>query len=408
MTDERAPAPWVHHLRRRLAWSFGSAWLLALGAMLGVSLAEGCARRAEQLDRELSVRATVVYGLTWFDDTGALRGDLLERESSARDHRFPVRAFSVAGVQVFGEPASPAFVAGLEAPSARLLRGELESWSGDVAGQRVHLLPLFENESDRVAGVACVSHPLATLRAQKMRFAAPIVATFVALALVGVGVAQWLSRRSVTPLVAMLDERERFLAGAAHELRTPLATIRAFVESSDAGDEPATVALARVGVVVDRAERSVDALLVYARLDAGAHEPVFEPVRIDLLVDRLVAHMPEADVAAVPVTAAVDLPLFELAIANLLANAERHGRARGGRGLRIALRPGHLAMEDRGPGFPPEVVDRRARRFGWTSAAGGHGIGLALATRVAEIHGGDLSCANTESGARVILSWRSG
>ena len=395
-------------LRRNLARSFAVAWFAGLGLLLAISLWEGLTRRADELDKTLAVRATVIYGLAYFDESGALRTELLEREPLAQDDAYPMRVFLDASARdaAYGPAVSPALAADLQGHVAAIMASERETWSGDAAGQRVHLLPMYFDDGLEPAGVACVAHPLSSLRSQQLHFAALLVGTFALLAGAGILVAIRLANRSVAPVAAVLADRERFIAGAAHELRTPLATLSALAASGLAGDEPANAALERIAGVLTDTERTVEALLAYARLESGSHEPRYEATRIDLLVERLTETMPGATLDLAEVTAEVDLPLFELAASNLLNNAVAHGRASDGAGATVTVRGSSLSVQDSGPGFPATLLDRAGRHYGWTTSPTGHGIGLALVHRVAELHGGTLRLENTASGACAVLTWR--
>ncbi|MEM6989100.1 MAG: HAMP domain-containing sensor histidine kinase [Myxococcota bacterium] len=346
---------------------------------------------------------TVVYGLAWFDVRGDLHDELLQRETELFEGD-RVRIFDARGELMMGEAVPPALATALVGPLRRIASGVQPDLYADYAGQHVYLLPLFGDDSDAVRGVACVTRSDTALQASITAFVGWLLAALGAVAVVGIWVARTLAARSVLPVAALLQQRERFVSAAGHELRTPLATIRTVAESALAGDEPAPRALARTMRVLEDAEAKVEALLAHARVDAGSYEPAFERTRIDGLVESLVESLPEAQLDLEPVTAAVDIRMFQLAIANILTNATKYGDAAQGRGLRIRLRRGAIRFSDDGPGFSVDYLARDDARYGWSSSPAGHGIGLALAEQVARMHGGALELSN-EDGAVVTLSF---
>ncbi len=204
----------------------------------------------------------------------------------------------------------------------------------------------------------------------------------------------------------------RFVADAAHELRTPLAGIAATAEAGTApGLDAETRERLATLLVRDarRAGRIVDDLLTLARYDAGlqperAEVDLVELVRVE--TDRDAVLHPD-DVAVLdaggPVPVAVDAELIGQALTNLLTNARRHGEGRVGVSVGVARGVAWVAVRDEGPGVPAEererVFDRMVRldeaRGGGSGGAGrggGAGLGLAIAREAARAHGGDLVC----------------
>ncbi|WP_245561562.1 HAMP domain-containing sensor histidine kinase [Actinomycetospora chiangmaiensis] len=195
----------------------------------------------------------------------------------------------------------------------------------------------------------------------------------------------------------------RFVADAAHELRTPLAGIAATAEAGTAPDlDPEARERLALLLVRDarRAGRIVDDLLTLARYDAGLSPEREEVDLVDLVraeVDRDAVRHPDDPVvldAAGPVPAAVDVELVGQALSNLLVNARRHG----GGSVHVTVRPGRIAVRDEGPGVPVEERERVFERMVRLDEArggqsGGAGLGLAIAREAARAHGGDLVCA---------------
>ncbi len=220
------------------------------------------------------------------------------------------------------------------------------------------------------------------------------------------------------------EERVRgFLSDAAHELRTPVAGVRAAADTlvRSGGDDPATTEVLAVHVVrqADRAARLVDDMLTMARLDRGI---ALDRRTTDLVpwirteVDRLGLRLPgitlQPDVPSGSVRADVDPDRLAQVLGNLVDNA---ARATGGTGtVRVALGTDEgdvvLEVEDDGPGIPAEdrerVFDRLVRLEDSRDVrSGGAGLGLPIARGIAVAHGGTLVHGDdgTLGGARFVL-----
>ncbi|MFN3566261.1 MAG: ATP-binding protein, partial [Burkholderiaceae bacterium] len=211
---------------------------------------------------------------------------------------------------------------------------------------------------------------------------------------------------AVNRLLARVDEalrHERMLtADAAHELRTPLAALRAQAQVALRAltDAERSEALRELIGGVDRAARAVESVLTLARLDATRIDPAAAPaVRVDELA-RLVAAEFDAAARARGVALELDLPRLELRgdadalailLRNLLDNALRHAASAVRVAARAADRSIVLTVSDDGPGMPVEQRSRAFDRFYRGAEGGGAGLGLALVKRVAELHGGSAS-----------------
>ncbi|PZS30217.1 MAG: sensor histidine kinase [Pseudonocardiales bacterium] len=221
------------------------------------------------------------------------------------------------------------------------------------------------------------------------------------LALVG----HLVSGRAMRPAANTLDQQERFLAESAHDLRTPLAAMRALAETAldnprQRGELlPRTVALAvRMGAIVDD-------LLIRARLAAGVVQVHRQPVRLDQLVAGVVENTP-APPGALQLTAAestvsADPTLVQRAVGNLIDNALKYGRQPGAPPLvTVTVADGRVWVADAGPGMR-RPLDSAPFDGVAAGSAGASGLGLSIVRWIADAHGGALRVYNPPSGGAV-------
>ena len=203
---------------------------------------------------------------------------------------------------------------------------------------------------------------------------------------------------------AVQNER-RFIADAAHELRTPLAVLAAQAQVVlHAGDpEERNLAVRRLAAGVERSARLSEQLLDLARLDAAKYAPEQTELDLSELVVLVVRDFENfARQRRQSITLEIELTLVRanvdeigILLRNLLDNALRYG-GEGGRvavSCKHALRNGmigaKLSISDDGPGVPAaeraRIFDRFHRVAG--NGASGSGIGLSLVARIAATHG---------------------
>jgi signal transduction histidine kinase len=215
---------------------------------------------------------------------------------------------------------------------------------------------------------------------------------------------------------ARRGEKE-LLANVSHELRTPLARINVALALIDAPDEATEKRLQVVGEEVEELDRLIADVLTASRLDLAALplRKVRMPLQgaVDKARSRALALEPGLEVTASvepELTIDADDALVSRALDNLLDNARKYGN---GSPVEVhAVRDGAqavLSVRDRGPGIPLDEVERVFEPFfrGETARSGtanGFGLGLALARRVAEVHGGSAKAFNADGGgARIEL-----
>ena len=220
-----------------------------------------------------------------------------------------------------------------------------------------------------------------------------------------------------------LDElRDNILAAVSHELRTPLTAIIGFAvtlleKGASLPAETRAEIVTHLAEQARRLERLLSDLLDLDRLRHGALTPRFRPTDVGELATRVAATSSNGrplDVRVEPVTAEGDAPKVERIVENLLANAARHTPADAEVRLRVEPLDDSvlIAVDDRGPGVPPE--DRDAifelfNRAGAPPAVAGTGVGLSLVAQFAALHGGRAWVEDNPGGGasfRVVLPTR--
>lgn len=200
---------------------------------------------------------------------------------------------------------------------------------------------------------------------------------------------------------AQEDER-RFTADAAHELRTPLSVMQTHAEVASAATDENTRQRALANLIAGsrRAARLLDQLLTLARLDAQSELPGKEGCDLRALVVETVAPLIpaaiekgiEVEVEEGGAVAVHGTPmLLQVLVRNLVDNAIRYTPAGGN--VRISLNSDNkgvrLQVSDSGPGIPEAARADALERFRRLDESGeeGHGLGLSIVARIAELHG---------------------
>ncbi len=258
-------------------------------------------------------------------------------------------------------------------------------------------------DGPEVRGAVVAFVDLASSDAAHRRLRNQVLAVAVTLVAGSALVAWFVAGRSIRPTAAALGQQERFLAAAAHELRTPVAAIRATAEAPLASDDDARRPLARVAELAANASRLTDDLLTLARMDADRVELHTTPTRLDLLVEAAVDGDPAYRLDLEPVVAEADVTLLTRAIENLLRNAVVHGEASAEHPATVIVDGTGITVVDRGPGLPAEERDLIFERFRTRPGSPGHGLGLPLARWIARAHRGDLVAIPADRGARLHL-----
>ena len=220
----------------------------------------------------------------------------------------------------------------------------------------------------------------------------------------------------------MVQTERRFTADAAHELRTPIAAIRAQAQVAlGAGDDVAerTHALQTTLAGCDRASRLVDQLLTLARLEAS---PDTKPAAVDLsaVVRRVVGELVPtalgrkqeiAVLADAPCAVAANEVLLGVLVRNLVDNALRYSPA--GARVEVAVhsdaRGAHLQVQDSGPGMSDEAIGHLGERFFRVlgNDQPGSGLGWSIVRRLLAVFGAQaqISRSTELGGLSVAVHW---
>jgi signal transduction histidine kinase len=232
----------------------------------------------------------------------------------------------------------------------------------------------------------------------------------------------------------LLLSHKTLLANASHELRSPLARIRMGLELL--GSDPAHARQRReMARSVEELDQLIDEILLASRLDmrdandASALGPTEEVDLVGLAAEECARAGVDLDIApnATSVLVQGHARLLRRVLRNLLENARRYGQSPSAQdaadppirlAMAMALSPAtpgagveawaEVAVEDRGPGVPPELREQIFEAFyrlpGASEKEGGVGLGLALVRSIVQRHGGSVRCEErTGGGARFVV-----
>jgi len=236
----------------------------------------------------------------------------------------------------------------------------------------------------------------------------------------------------VAPLVATLNEllvrldealiaQRRFIADAAHELRSPLTAVKLQAQLASRANTQSEreIALAQLTGGVDRAAHLVEQLLHMARLEPSARQSAFKTLSLDALIKKVVADFSaQADArdidlgvgacAAINLTGQAD-SLYML-LGNLLDNALRYSPTGGRVDVELGKEGNQavISVYDSGPGIPEAERERVFERFYRVAGSDvpGSGLGLSIVRQVAVMHGGHIELNTATTGGlsvRVVL-----
>jgi two-component system sensor histidine kinase QseC len=225
--------------------------------------------------------------------------------------------------------------------------------------------------------------------------------------------------RMLAQIQEVLGRERRFIADAAHEMRTPLAVLRVHAQNLlEAGTEQERrESLEFLIAGVDRTSRLVNQLLTMARLEPNTVTPALHAIDLtDTVRDSLVQLTPwllskhlelAFDVNERPIKVVSDAAAIDIALNNLISNAANFSPEHGVIRVQLSQADGfyNLSVEDQGPGIDEADRGRLFERFYSRGNAQGAGLGLTIVNTIATRLGGRITLINRpEGGLRATLS----
>jgi signal transduction histidine kinase len=207
-------------------------------------------------------------------------------------------------------------------------------------------------------------------------------------------------------LEVALDGHKRFVANAAHELRTPLAVEHALLEEPlidpDVTLEHFRSNFERLLAISQQRGRLLESLLTLSGSEHGREH--YQPLELDLVVEQVLRNQRlevdrlglQVDPLIVPVRILGDQALIERLVANVLDNAVHHNHANGWVEIGTRSEPGRVVffIANSGPVVPPEQVERLIepfQRLQRVADDGHHGLGLSIVDAIASAHDATLT-----------------
>ncbi|MGW3409359.1 sensor histidine kinase [Streptomyces sp. NPDC000888] len=393
----------LRRTRRLMTLLFASTTAACLVVLATVAVRIDAGSRRSGLDHEAGSRAVGLSRAVWFD-AGTLHLEPLSEDELAQGAQ-------VLAVLQAAPGESPSLRNVVPARSALPGQDRLDQvWqsvleeqdtvlvsapSADGGRLRWAAAPVWDG--DRIGAAVLVGTELARSEHDHEVLVRWLALGCTALVCCAAAVGHLLSGRAMRPALRGLGQQEQFLAEAAHELRTPLATLRLVVERGGSSDEALRL--------VDRLSRLVTGLLARARMEAGAQRAELVLLRLDQLVETTVDELPDHESVTVSSELVVvlgDPDLLAQAVRNLVENAQRHGGPAGSP-VEVTVAPGLVTVRDHGAGVPLSDRERVFARgvTGGSGAASGTGAGLAIVRWVAELHHGTAHLADAPGGGLI-------
>ena len=409
--NKRDPVPsTILKLRRTLAIVWSTTWLMGLSVFAVAVIYLSDRYYDDQIDSRLRIQAIAIYGLAYIDEEGVFHSDLLDYEDELWDYSTNVW---------FVEPTGSSAIFHLDADANQLDKSKLRELathsineelqifeSGiDVRGNPYRLLaiPTYKGTDTQPIAAIIVCTDSSVVNESKWWFILSTLGATFFLGIVGILVGRNLAKWSLAPLAQNMSQRERFLSAAAHEMRTPMASIQAILESTDTATESSDSAISRLRPLIDRANGNMEKLLLFARLDAGNSPVEMVPTRIDLLAEKCLPENHSLQAELTPTTIVCDHRLIETALRNLIENANRYESTSDS--IKLSVHQNRISVENDSSGVPEEVIDQLNHRRPVLSSKSGCGIGLALVKLIADIHNARFEISNDTDRQKVVASF---
>jgi two-component system, OmpR family, sensor histidine kinase MprB len=209
-----------------------------------------------------------------------------------------------------------------------------------------------------------------------------------------------------------VDSQRQLVADASHELRTPIASLRANIQTLEHADRlPEHERASLRADIVGELDELTSLVADIVELARGAKPgQALDDVRLDEIVEDVVSRARTRDSNGVALELSTERTLIrgeperiQRAVSNLVDNALKWSPEGGS--VEVALEGGRLSVRDHGPGFAdsdlPHVFER-FYRSGSARAMPGSGLGLAIVRQAAEAHGGEARASNAPGGGALV------
>lgn len=215
-------------------------------------------------------------------------------------------------------------------------------------------------------------------------------------------------------LIQLYRMQQNFISGFTHELKTPIASIRLFLDTFSRHDLPREEALKYIEFMRKDTERlasNVDQILNLAKIEEKKYDPNFARVDLNQTIEDIIAkvHSPETGKpitlhkASVELVCEIDPPLFEMMVMNLINNAFVYNNGEDKK-LEVHLarsgKNASISFTDNGVGLEVAEIKKIFRKFYQVGkSAKGSGLGLYLVSVVAKLHRGQVDATSPGLGA---------
>ncbi len=402
-------------LRLRLTFLYLGVFTLILGLLGGGLFLTVRRQMSRQLDVSLSAATAALERAARIreQEQANARGAVVDAVDELHVPGRALYLFDMAGQPI--KPATaPAWIAGAAREAAAAGRADRDVEAPDHRALRLH--------AERFAGTTGAGYVAAAVadRVELEDQYASLIGTFAAAAIAALllvaGGGYLLVRKSVAPVEHSMDQMRRFMADAAHELRTPVTLLRTRTEVALGQDRDASRDAATLRAIEREAAclgEIVGDLLTLARADAGERTIALAPVYLDDVAaeaveamrtlaeqKRVALEVGRFEEARVTGDAALVRQLLVIVLDNAVKFTPPGGRVT----LDVATDDGRasVVVADTGIGIPPEQLPRVFERFYRGDPArretGGAGLGLAIARWIAEAHQARIDLASPPGG----------
>lgn len=389
----------------RLRWRLTVAYLLvgaaAIAGMTILVVRADSREREVRLDAAMRVEAATAATLIRAENGRLTLDDLAEQEATSGGATIVVLEGTPPSRQVYvhGSLAASVERSEMRSVAARAVETGRASRAADTGRVRLLAMPVAGSTGAPVGAVVVVGDPATVAGGRTSLLLALVLAGAGVLLLMAAG-SHLLAGRTIASMRLVLQQHTRFVAEATHDLRRPIADLRdlaigAVGDPSHRHDLPSNAVR-----LCARADDVVDDVLIGVKLDAGTFPLLRGPLRLDWLVENVVATTAtaigadgRADVATRPCTVVADAFLLRHALGHLVENALGHGRVE----VRV-FGDGRVTVADQGPGVDSGVVAALHHPSAEPTTLG---RGLVICRWTAQLHGGALTVSQRIDGGAV-------